>query len=366
MITAQLNKPGPSVTAKETRPAAFFEQVYHAFQQAERLAGDPVDRFYTIGGYTVRLRFAGPALVPFITPALEHLAAEPGLTPALTVCLWDSASTHTEMPPPPWSADDYIARGEAYGYIVMNADHIYTVFELETGTLSLLDTRLNLAVFWTYDFRQLPYHERGAPLRVILHYWMRNCECQLVHAAAVGMSRGGVLLTGKSGAGKSTTALACLSSELLYAGDDYVLLNRQSTPFAYSLYNSAKLDADHIQRLPHLLPIVNNPEKLDTEKALIFLHDHYPDKLTLGFPVRAILVPQVTGLSETRLKKVSPATGLTALAPTTIFQLPGARREVFQELSKFVKQVPSYVLEVGTNLSRIPDVILGLLSEDSL
>jgi len=86
-------------------------------------------------------------------------------------------------------------------------------------------------------------------------------------------------------------------------------------------------------------------------------------ELIKGLPVRAILVLHVTGLSETRLKKASPATGLAALAPSTVFQLPGARHEAFQNLSEFVEQAPSYVLEVGTDLSGIPDVILAFLSQ---
>ena len=195
MITAQLNEPGPSVKAEETSPAAFFEQVYHTFQQAERLAGGSVDRLYTIGGYTIQLRFAGPVLIPFITPALEHLAAKPGSAPVLTVCLWDSVSTGTKTPPPPWSADDYIARGEIRGY---NNDHIHTVFHVGAGVLSMLDTRQDLALHWVRDARQFPYYESAAPLRAILHWWMRNHGRQLVHGGAVGTSMGGVLLAGKA------------------------------------------------------------------------------------------------------------------------------------------------------------------------
>jgi hypothetical protein len=359
MITAQLNEPGPSVKAKETRPAAFFEQVYHAFQQAERLAGGPVDRFYTIGGYTVRLRFAGPALVPFITPALEHLATESGSTPALTVCLWDSASTHTGMPPPPWSADDYIARGQVRGY---NNDHIHTVFHLGSGVFSMLDVRLNLALYWVHDAHQLPYYESAAPLRAILHWWMRDHGRQLVHGGAVGTSIGGVLLAGKGGSGKSTTTLACLGSKLAYVSDDYCLLATDSTPYAYSLYNSAKLDAEGVQRFPHLALAISNADRLDVEKALLFLNEFPPVRVVSGFPIRAILLPRITGLSETRLREGSYAASLRALAASTIFQLPSAGRKDFETMAKFVKQVPCYILELGRDIATIPHVILDLLS----
>jgi hypothetical protein len=355
-----LTSPSPP-NAERTSPVAFFETVYRAFQQAEEAVGGPIDRFYAIGAYTIRLRFAGSALIPFITPAFEHLAVQPVPAPALTVCLWDSVSTRTNMPPPPWSSDAYIARGEISGY---NDECILTVFNLGPGMLNVFDATRDVALFWIQDATSVPYYETGTPLRTILHWFMRNHERQFVHAAAVGTSKGGVLLAGKGGSGKSTTTLACLSSDLMYVGDDYVLLGGQPAPYVYSLYNSAKLDADSIQRLPHLVPKVSNFDRLPIEKALIFLKDHYPDKLTTGFPIRAILVPRITGLPETRLTKSSPAAGLMALAPSTIFQLPGARNDDFQNLIGIVKQVPSFDLELGTDLTRIPEVILGLLSKD--
>jgi hypothetical protein len=345
----------------EHTPRDFFGKVYRAFRRAEKAANGPIVRFYSIGGRTIGLHFAGPALIPVVTPALEHLAAEPDPDPALTVCLWDSMSTRTKIPTPPWSAEDYITRGEIRGY---DDERFRMAFHLGSYILSMLDAEEKLAIYWTSDASSVPYYETGAPLRTILHWFARSYGCQIVHSAAVGTSFGGVLLTGRGGSGKSTTSLACLSSELLYAGDDYVLLAGKSTPYVYSLYNSAKVDVDSIDRLPHLLAKVSNAERIPKEKALLFLKDHYPHKLTKGFPVRAILIPRITGRPESRFKKASPSESLRALAPSTIFQLPGARDETLLDLVSFVKKVPSYTLELGTELSQINEMILYLLSMD--
>jgi hypothetical protein len=191
---------------------------------------------------------------------------------------------------------------------------------------------------------------------------MRGHERQLVHAAAIGTPRGCVLLAGRGGSGKSATTLACLSSELLHVGDDYVLLREKPAPHVYSLYNSAKLSSEYLPRLPHLAPVVVNAERLAGEKALIFLNDHFPSRLTAGLPLKAILKLRITGRPESRLKPSSPAASLKALAPSTIFQLPGARGDGFRSLVDCVKRVPNYVLELGTDPSTIPEVILGLLS----
>jgi hypothetical protein len=52
---------------------------------------------------------------------------------------------------------------------------------------------------------------------------------------------------------------------------------------------------------------------------------------------------------------------LAALAPSTIFQLPRAGNEAFQFLAAFIRQLPCFSLEVGTDLSGIPPVIEELL-----
>jgi hypothetical protein len=339
-------------------PVEFFQMVHQTFGRAERAAGDRVDQFYAIGGHTVRLRFAGSALVPLIAPALEHLATQASSTPALTICLWDSDSTGMEPPPPPWSWDEYAARGEVHRY---NDDRIHTAFH--ASTLSMLDMELDLGVCWFRDASQLTYTESGSPLLRIFHWWMRRHGSQLVHAGAVGTAEGGVLLIGKGGSGKSTTCLLCLDSALLYLGDDYCLISVDPSPYAHSLYSSGKVDAQDINRFAFLKPALSNTDRLDKEKALYFLRARFPEKISNGFPLRAVLLPRVTGLPETKLKKVSASASLLASAPSTIFQLPGAGDQAFKVLGDLVRQVPSYILEVGTELSQIPGTILNLLSE---
>ena len=335
----------------------YFQSVYELFKSSQQVTG-AVERRYRIGGYLIRLSFSGAALLS-LTRALEHLSADDQSTPDLTICLWDSESTGQRMVSRPWQEDDFLARGVIQGY---NTERIYTAFQHGSGAVSVLDTQRNLGVFWAPDSR-LPYWEYGSPLRTILHWWLLSQGLQLVHAAAVGNSHGGVLFGGKGGTGKSTTALACLESNLSYVGDDYTLLGMDSGPVVHSLYNSAKLNSDHVQRFPELLPKIANPERLAEEKALLFVNEHYPARVATRLPVRAILLPRVTGLVETRYKRVSVAMALAALAPSTIFQLPRAGNEALKFLATFARPLPCFSLEVGTDLSTIPPVIEGLLAE---
>ncbi|MBD2539475.1 serine kinase [Coleofasciculus sp. FACHB-SPT36] len=340
-------------------PLAFFNTVYELYEKAEAASGS-IDRFYCLGGFKIRLRFAGSALISYMTPALGHLATEAVSDPALTVCLWDSASTNTVMPPPPWQINHHHPkRGEIIGF---TNERIHTSFQWGAFALSILDSDRNLGIYWVETTEQLPYWEAGSPLRTIFNVWMSKRGLQLVHAGAVGMPSGGVLLVGKGGSGKSTTALTCLNSELFYASDDYSLITSDPTPTVFSIYSTGKKNADDVQRLPFLAKAISNSDRLDSEKALYFINDHFPEKILPSFPLRGILIPRITGETDTKLTATSSAAALASLVPSTILQLPGAGKEACQMMMKIVSQLPCYYLELGTDLGQIPEVILNLIS----
>ncbi|MBV9608811.1 MAG: hypothetical protein JO187_04570 [Acidobacteria bacterium] len=133
----------------------------------------------------------------------------------------------------------------------------------------------------------------------------------------------------------------------------------------HSLYNTAKLDGNHLASFPQFVSSISNPATLDKEKALLFMQDCAPQQIACALPIRAILVPRVTGQKETRVQKGSPATALAAMAPSTIFQLPRAGASTFKYLASFVSTVPCFRLECGTDLAQIAATIEALLRETS-
>lgn len=364
MVSSEsLIQPQGRVVEQDRRSVAYFQEVCAAAARARDVAGDVSDHFLDICGYTIRLCFAGSALVPKIVPALAHRSTKTGGTPDLTIRLWDSFSTGVPLPRAPWEeAHVFAGRGEMWG---INEDRIHAIFEpLENVQFSILDAESNSAVYWVPEASGVLYYESGAPLRSILHWWMRRRGLQFVHAGAVGKPSGGVLVIGKGGSGKSTVTVACLDTNLLYAGDDYVLVSSGPVPFVYSLYNSAKLEPEHlVKTFPRLSSLVSN--SADDEKALLFLqHANHSVKLASGFPIRAVVRPRITNGSNARLLRLSSASALAAIAPSTVFQLRWAGQRDFQAMSELVKQLPCYVLEIGTDLSAIRDAICSLCPEE--
>jgi hypothetical protein len=328
---------------------------------ADRLEGlaasfDVVASDYVVGGSRVSLRFASDGLRDRIAPAFAHLAAAPGDAPGLTVHLWDSASTGVEPPPRPPAASDEAA-GALYHF---HKPPLRGVYQAAFEALSVLDSEAGVAWYWLADARDLPPWEQACPIRQILFWWLAPRGYLQVHGAAVGRPGGGVLIVGPAGSGKSTTALACLGSDLLYAGDDYVAVTLDPAPRVASLYNSGKLDPAHLhERLPRLAA---DADRLEDEKAILYAERHFPEQTTAGFPLAALLVPAVRAdRREPRVVPASRAAAFAALGPSTMFQLHTAGAGELATLSSLVGRLPCHTLELGSDLSAVPEAIAALL-----
>src|SRR5439155_5504613 len=168
---------------------------------------------------------------------------------------------------------------------------------------------------------------------------------------------GGVLLAGKGGSGKSTTALRCVEAGLRYLADDYCMFSIGPPPKAFSMYNTAKLNGvPDLQRQPRFLCMLENPDAAGDEKFLMFLERHLPESLVPSFPIRAVLVPRVTDARATQISDISPGVALAALGPTTLFQRPGSAESALRAMGELVRSVPCYELRLGTDGADAPDV----------
>lgn len=357
--------------------AAFIQAVDESFRAAVRAAGS-TERRVTLADRAVTLRVAPSTPTVDLTRAFAHLARDDAAPPALTIAAWDAVSCGVEPPPvpegidqrrsagavagsgPPGGRDARPARGPVYYH---REPGLRVSYQPVPGVLNVLDTTAGHAWHWVRDLAAVPYWDSTSPFRQILHWWLRDQRCVEVHGGAVGIpGGGGVLLGGKGGSGKSTSALASLGSGLRFAGDDYVAVTESRPARVHSLYCSAKLDPRDLDRFPHLRPLVSNIGALPGDKAVLYV-DRLPRATVTGFPLRAILLPTVAGAQPPRLVPVAPAAALRALAPSTVLQLQPASQDGFTAIATLVREVPAFRLELGPDVTAVPDVIARLLSE---
>lgn len=349
-----------SVQTESNATAAYVGAARTSFLRAQDSIGPAVDAFYAIAGHSIQISIVGQALLAKLTRALAHLRRDAMDSPELKIVAWDGTQSGVGMPTPPWDVGSFMTREQMWG---VKGDDVQLVCEFAEGPrLSILDREARSAMHWIANGERLADYEVAAPFFRILHWWLRDRGLQLTHAAAVGGAAGGILVGGKGGSGKSTTLLACLAAGLGWIGDDYVLLENADAPAAHTIYNSAKLEHDHLGRtLPHLPPALTRRGHSASDKALLFLNELYPRQSVSRFPVRAVVLPRVTG-GVSRLVSVSPTAGIAAIAPSTLFQLRWVGQEDFRRIAAVIESVPNYILELGSESAAIPDVILRLLA----
>jgi hypothetical protein len=335
-------------------PDAYFAQAYDLAGQIRHS-----QRHFRIGNRMLRLEFATPALPGRLTHALQHLET-PARDAALTVRCFDSGSSHLPMPAPPWTHDDYLARGAIRGW----EDGDYRAHYLMNHHHLHLDDQMgNRGVYWAQKPSFVPWWEQTFPMRQMIHWWGRDRQYQPIHAGAVGLPTGGALIAGRSGSGKSTSCLSCLNSPLRCAGDDYVLLDLSGEiPWVWSLYGAAKVVPDNLVRLPWLQDWIDNPDHLETQKAIIYVNEQRPSAMIAGFPIRAILVPRISGQPHTRITPARSFDAMQAIAPTCVFHLVGDANSMMTKIAELCRRVPAFWLEAGTDLPQIPHRILEHLN----
>jgi hypothetical protein len=327
--------------------------VRRAFTRASRQAGG-VEQRLQIADAAIRLRFAGRGLLPVVLPAFSPVLRAPESGHDIEVELWDETTTGVDVPEPPWHLRDVIARGDVRS---LSGGRIRAQIDTGNKILTMWDSAERRGIVWAADAQRLPYWVRATPLRSILHWGLANRTRHLLHAAAVGGEQFGALLVGPGGSGKSTTSLACLHHGLGYVGDDYVLVESEPSPRAMSVYGTAKLSAAGVRLLPSLPAMQLMP---DAPKFVVDVARERPELVRPSAAISAILLPRVTSGSVS-LRRAGAAEALRALAPSTILQHPDESASGMAVMSRLIRRVPAYVLELGSDIAAVAPAVRTLL-----
>jgi hypothetical protein len=344
-------------------PADYFERALAVATVACERRDATIKRINLGGRRNAILCFSDRFLENLLFPALAHQELPESKAEAdFRILAWDSAHSGVPMWSPPWTTADYLARGEIAGY---NNRRFRTFFQVDSAILSLYDADRQVAIWWTPDYTRVPLYQRAAPFLFLFHWWhaLGRHDSLLLHAAAVGTEdERGLLLAGRGGSGKSTTAVACLlDGRWRYLADDYcVVWPGTNAPTVHSLYCSAKIHGEMLAKCiamnggGRLHEIGRDPDG----KIGFDLYQSFPERFRQELPLHVILLPRVSkknnGAQGNRFALARTGGAVRALAPSTLFQLPGEGSHNFRMIVALTNRLPCFELELGSEPAVVP------------
>ncbi len=196
---------------------------------------------------------------------------------------------------------------------------------------------------------------RAHPGSIALGAWFSGPAAQVLHVGAVAFGSCGVLLVGASGAGKSTSVLACALAGADFLGDDLCLVtvgdDPNAPPNVHSLFATAKLNPDSARRLgADAWPTLGT-----TPKDKVVTHPPPPIRIIPSAPLVAVVVLARSGGGPGAPTPLRPAEAFGALAATGASPCSGALSPSlwFSAMSRLVRRVPAYRLPITWDLERV-------------
>ena len=345
-------------------PRVQFDTLLDCYAGACAKGGPEVVRQFRLAGHRVEFRYGSPDLDGALSPALAHAEEDPGNPPDLTVHLWESSRSGVRAPSLPWHREDLAritSRSERIPRLYFDSER-YRFLSTHSRNLLAYDKHDRRAVFWIQDVDELMQYEQAAPMRMMLQWYFSEFNIQLIHAAAVGNQNGLVLLTGKSGSGKSTTSLLCLEAGLDFCSDDYCAVDCKEPAIVHCLYSSAKLSPESFSMVRQFNRDEAHYQPDTSPKGVLYLARLRPEKIIRQGHVRGVIACRVAPRNESILSSTSRASVLRALAPSTVFQGPVDRQKSLSAMAGLLRQCPAYQLELGRDTRQIPTLLAGLLN----
>ncbi len=317
------------------------------------------ESYFLFGGRTVRIRIAGRRLAELITRPFAHLRCpqRPAGAIHLDITLQDERAASVPLPrrhPPVPDADGITEIAVTGRFLQQRLPHGTISLDRVTGRL--------VGTFTVPD--HVDVYQRGKPLARLLTEWYADQDLGIVHAGLVARGAEGVLLAGKGGSGKSTSALASVRAGLGFLGEDYAALEflERSSVVGHSVYNSVFFGPETRASFEELEPHLTESRNTAEPKSVVLVADVWPSQLRAAVPIGAVALCRVGESDTCRVRPATRAAALLALGPSSLLQIHGRRHDSLARMARLVEQVPCFHLELGRDLASVPLAINDILT----
>ncbi|MFZ2519382.1 MAG: hypothetical protein WA089_11820 [Anaerolineae bacterium] len=341
------------------------DDFFFSLQQICAQAGPLSWATVRVGAEDIALAAAPVALHQRLLRPLSHLQQPSASATTLTLTLVAAAA---DAPPFPWP--DAPQAGDFWEF--RTGDYLFSHYGHGLAVVGL-DLRRGCAVGYVRRPELLPAAFFSGLLFTTLYQALRPRGFFLLHAAALAWQGQGVLITGPSGAGKTTTMLQCVRAGFRFVSDDATLLTRaaQGDILAVATLNTMHVTPRTVDFFPELAPFVN--ERADNGKATIFLPEVYPDSMSAVnsreavAPVRLLIVPSLQGPRDGTFEPLSGRTVLSEALPLSVdLQQPAAAAAHLDLLAQLVKQARCFRLHLPPDVVSVPPLLAARLAHLSL
>lgn len=340
-------------------PDQFYNQLNRLFVHVYQPATSP-ERWLALDPLRVRVRCTSALLDEQWHRPLAHLNVEDGQAEAdFTIDLIDAAAAGLAMPHLPWPPQHTSPEQDTAEY---REGPLWFTQHGEV-MLTALNEEERRTVGVVRDAANWPLAHYKQAIFITFYQHLRRRQLYLVHASAIGRHGKALLITGSSGAGKTTTMLTCVRSGFDFLGDDTTLVCQGPgrCKLVVTLLNTLHVNESTIAWFPELVPYLSaapNP----IGKRLVMINEVYPGCVAPQAEVAAILMPQVTGKPKTTLEPVNKGEILAEMLYYSLdLNEPATARRHLEFLADLVEGVPTYRLRLGRDRERLPEVLSGLL-----
>lgn len=255
-----------------------------------------------------------------------------------------------------------------------------TVSRLPGGQVTRYDEGQITVTLWP---RQRRIHATVIPDPVVLRdpayhlcftrpvsFWLKQRGLFLLHAGCVAEQGEGVLILGRSRAGKSTLAVSAVRASFRFLSDEQPVLSlRRGALQARAFPRRIRLDRPSAMQIPELQPLA---AAADHWRVIFPMEQVWPGCLTASCEPRLLIFPRFLARGRLRLRRVTASETLARLLqdPYFVWHRQSARNwSLRRHLALFevlAQRTRAYALDYGvSDILEVPSVFRRLLRESS-